>query len=291
VTLVAILVIVVVFDGDRTAVTKLATDRRAILTAGVAGLGLAGAAFWVLMARSFSSFLGIPQPDLTAIDAARQSWGKLPLRLEDLVGRFGWLDVSLPRAFTLTWGVAVVLLLLAGLCFGRARQRVALVAACVIVLAMPIAAEAYRASRYGFFWQGRYSLPFAVGVPLLAALAVANRRAIGRQVRIATVTVGASIAAFGQLLAHVTAMRRYITGTDAPFLDYLSTSTWRPPLPSWSLLALSILTAAAYAGWLALLATRPAPVTERGRPAATLGPLCSPACRSSSSTIGQPNTR
>jgi hypothetical protein len=291
VTLAVIGVIVWIFDGHRTTVVTLARDPRVVVAAGVTAVGLAGAALWIVVARSFDSFLGVPHPDLTPIDAAEQSFDKLPLRLEDLVGRFGWLDVSLPRVVPLVWGLAVVALVVVGLWCGRARQRGALVLACIAVLAMPIAAEAYRAPKYGFFWQGRYTLPIAVGVPILAALSIANRRKVAPRLVPSAIVACASIAACTHVVAHVVAMRRYITGADAPLLEYLAASTWDPPLPPWVLLGLCVIATVGWVAWLVVLAMTSAQATERAQPAATLGQLCSPASRSSSSTIGQPSTR
>lgn len=291
-TFAVIAVVVWIFDGDRPTAVTLTRDARAVVAAGITAVGVAGAVAWILLLRSFDSFLGIPQPDLTTADAAKQSLGKLPLRLEDLVGRFGWLDVSLPQVVTVVWGLAVVVLLIGGLWFGRGRQRVALVLATVTVLAMPIAAEAYRASKYGFIWQGRYTLPIAVGVPVLATLAVGQRPTVARRLAPTATVISASIAACTHVTAHVVAMRRYITGADAPLLEYLGESTWTPPLLSpWTLLVGCVIVFVGWAGWLVLLATRQVQASEPSHPAATLGRLCTPASRSSSSTIGQPSTR
>ena len=127
---------------------------------------------------------------------------------------------------------------------------------------------------------------------LLATLAVGQRPTVARRLAPTATVISASIAACTHVTAHVVAMRRYITGADAPLLEYLGESTWTPPLLSpWTLLVGCVIVFVGWAGWLVLLATRQVQASEPSHPAATLGRLCTPASRSSSSTIGQPSTR
>jgi hypothetical protein len=56
-----------------------------------------------------------------------------------------------------------------------ARDRVAIVVACVLGLVVPAALVAATLSTWGGNWQGRYALPFLVGVPLMACWSLPTR--------------------------------------------------------------------------------------------------------------------
>jgi hypothetical protein len=77
----------------------------------------------------------------------------------------------------------------------------------VAVVAVPVVLEARSISEVGYFWQGRYSLPLAVGLPLVAA---AGSRAAAR--RPAALLLIAVLAAC-HLVSYVIALGRYTVGT------------------------------------------------------------------------------
>lgn len=86
------------------------------------------------------------------------------------VGNFGWLDAPLPEFVTSAWfytGVAV-----AGLALLRSTvgARVALVVVALASYLLPIFIEAESLNATGVIWQGRYTLPLYVGIPILAAI-------------------------------------------------------------------------------------------------------------------------
>jgi hypothetical protein len=92
-----------------------------------------------------------------------------------LVGSLGWLDTALPPGSLIAWYGALGLLALTGL--GCARWREILILAVLVVgtVVIPIAAQVAEAKHFGIGWQGRYILAWAVGIPILAGLAVARR--------------------------------------------------------------------------------------------------------------------
>jgi hypothetical protein len=73
------------------------------------------------------------------------------------------------------WIVGIALVVALGLFFGSLRQKVAVVAVLAITYALPIAIETRELPTFGVAWQGRYTLPLAVGVPVVAALAAGRR--------------------------------------------------------------------------------------------------------------------
>ena len=96
--------------------------------------------------------------------------------LRQLVGVLGWLDTPVPDlALFLFW---IGLGALAALAF--LDDSVIALGATVAVAAMVVTAwilEIGQGATYGQYWQGRYSMPFFVGIPLL----LATRRGISRR--------------------------------------------------------------------------------------------------------------
>lgn len=72
-------------------------------------------------------------------------------------------------------GLFVVVLTL-GLRFGDARSRIALALVVACVLLFPYVTTVHSLDRYGAAWQGRYGLPVAMGIVVLAACALDRSR-------------------------------------------------------------------------------------------------------------------
>ena len=161
-----------------------------------------------------------------------------PLFLAQMVGLIGWNDVHIPAATTFLWYGTFIALLLAALVLGGRRERLILLAMAVLVVAFPVAFEGLTGGSYGVGWQGRYTLPLAVGVPLLAAEVLGRRlRAVdtaasGRAEalrgvpRMLSVTVGGTLGV-AYLCEVWWAWRRYAEGLG-------DTSTFVPGHPRWS---------------------------------------------------------
>ncbi len=101
---------------------------------------------------------------------------------------------------------------------------------------VPITIETARAQANNLVWHGRYTLPFAVGIPIIAGFTL--RAVEGSTINLrrfawwlGTGFVIAQVLAFGQ------ALRRYTTGVNGPVFSFWSSTPWSPPVPSWLLLA------------------------------------------------------
>jgi hypothetical protein len=91
--------------------------------------------------------------------------------LQNMIGDFGWLDAPAPPLTFVAWYLALGALLLPALAAVRpVRQRLALGLAIVGTAAAPVLLQLPTIVDSGLIWQGRYALPLAVGVPILAAL-------------------------------------------------------------------------------------------------------------------------
>lgn len=210
---------------------------RAVLLVGVAGVVLSlvaggGVILRILLNRS----------DASAAGTASSSFGVLPRYTEAMIGRLGWLDVFLPAPVMLGWYALIAIALIVGIGASR-RDGLAVSAVLGFVLLIPYL---YSVLYEELYIQGRYALPLAVGIPVLASAAVSTDDAAhlvnARMARIITWTV-----AVLSSVAFAVALRRFTVGHRSPWPDVFLEPTWSPPLPAFVLVG-------AYSALMAALA-------------------------------------
>jgi len=180
------------------------------------------------------SFLAVPVGGSTGA-VLRASLSQEYGWLRQMVGVFGWLDTPAPVATFAIWLAVLGLLLVAAVVTGR-RFGAPLAAVLGLCVAVPVAYQLKLAHTIGYFWQGRYLLPLAAGVPIIAGVAVGLSRGrihLGRR----GVTVAASFLALASFLAFAEALRRYTVGIHGRIL-FFTAARWEPPIPSVLLLVL-----------------------------------------------------
>ena len=94
---------------------------------------------------------------------------------DEMIGYFGWLVAKSPELTYAVWIAVIVIVVLLGLVFGGARQRLLLVGVLAATYLIPILIETRELPTFGLAWQGRYTLPLAAGVPLVAGFAAGRR--------------------------------------------------------------------------------------------------------------------
>jgi hypothetical protein len=164
--------------------------------------------------------------DVGLLDRVRLSAGRTPRYVRQTIGEFGWLDAPTPDLALALWLTVVCALVVLGLAAGTRRQTVALLLLLGLVVVVPVALEAAQSNAIGPFWQGRYQLPLALGVPLLAALACSRAPVESRRVSVVVLPA----LAVAHLASWAWVVRRYAVGLDGP-LDARSSTAWSPPLP------------------------------------------------------------
>jgi hypothetical protein len=179
-------------------------------------------------------FFGNPT-DLSTSETLRTSVGKSFAMLREMIAAFGWLDTFAPSFTYVAWLVGIGALVGLALLVGGRRLVVALGLLVALVVAVPVLLEAWQVRDIGFQWQGRYTLPLAAGVPLVAAFGATRSRVrdldTGRLVGVVVVGV-----AFAQWLAFAQALRRYSVGANGPILFFTVRPRWDPALPAFLLL-------------------------------------------------------
>lgn len=179
----------------------------------------------------------------------RDSLGTYWSQYREMIGNFGWLDTPTPMLTTLLWTVGLGLLVL--LCVAIASRRAVRLVVSLLLLsvAVPVAIDTSQARDIGIGWQGRWTLPFAVGVPILAALSIAwsRRRALFDRSRLPGVF--AVVLVVAQFLAFFQHLRRNAVGAGGPLTFWLD-AQWSPPVPSWLLLVGALTVLVALAAWI-----------------------------------------
>ena len=165
-------------------------------------------------------------PPLESLSAGRR---ELFRALDELFGRFGYLDVPLGAVGVAIWALLGAALVGAAALLARARERWALALAFAIALLVPIYVFAAITRFTGFGLQARHVLAIIVILPLVAGELVrrhAPRLGVSRaREGFAAVAVGAGAI---QLLAWWVNSRRYAVGTDGPWW-FPSSAQWSPP--------------------------------------------------------------
>jgi hypothetical protein len=217
---------------------------RALLSSGAFRLGAALSLvtggftlFWVI-ARDSLLQQDVPiYADLPLHSAVLISMEKSDNEFREMIGVFGWRDTDSPGVVYVVFTVLLGVLLLMSLNRATARQllAVATLAAGVVLLPPVLELREYQSS--AFAWQGRYTLPIAVGVPLLLGFLADQRSAMTAEGAPETTPRHARrvvvLFAVGLVVVHVAAflgaLNRNVHGVGGFW--FVTKAGWVPPLP------------------------------------------------------------
>jgi Predicted membrane protein (DUF2142) len=247
---VAVIGLVLLILTTRSGLRALARSRRVWAWGAVFGACSAFQIWWYVYGQPLTHFVGTPVEASTP-SLVRTSLGKSGEVLREMVGVFGWLDTRAPGVTFFIWIVALGGIAALAIALASRRFVWALLAATAATVVLPVIVESAGAHEAGFIWQGRYSLPLAVGVPIVAGIGVGSSGSAKRLARRLGVVIAAALAV-GQILAYAQALRRYAVGADGPpwFFPH---ARWEPPVPS-LVLILGYSLATAVAMWWIVLA-------------------------------------
>ena len=240
--------------AGRNRVAALARMRSARPWALFAGFCFLAQLVWVVWQRPFDYQIGEPA-EQTGLAIVRIGIGHGSELVRQMIGVFGWLDAPAPYASILVVLLAVGALLGLSFVLGSPRALVVVGLAVFATWLIPIVLESAKASDNGFIWQGRYTLPLAVAIPILAGIVCRFDLALTRSANRAAAIIAAGLIA-GQALAFGEALRRYAVGTPGA-IWFFTGARWNPPVPS---LLLVVVYVAALAGVVVWCRPRPVPV-------------------------------
>jgi Predicted membrane protein (DUF2142) len=149
---------------------RFLSSRSAHVVLGCAAVAAVVMAAWTLTFRSYQTFSDFyPQPG-GLVHAARASLDQQPRLFQEMLAYLGWLSLRPPLVAEVCWTLAV-LALVAIVVVSNRRAGLVVLFGCVLAVALPFAVivATYRDKNVEG-WQGRYTLPLAVGVALLAVV-------------------------------------------------------------------------------------------------------------------------
>ena len=149
--------------------TRRALARCRTVQCGALGAALlaAGSLLWTRLTPMELVSLGSAHPHF--LKAARLTLDLAPRHLREMLFSYDWAEVQIPMLACVLL-TATLTLLLAPLLADR-RYAPPLLAMGFGVVAIPVLLQGYEMHRLGMIWQGRYLLPYATGLLLLAGFA------------------------------------------------------------------------------------------------------------------------
>ena len=227
--LLAAIVAILVIAAPWARVRALVTDRRMWLPAGLVVAATMGAVVWLV-----ANPLG-PGGDKAVVVYGRRDMITVPLRrlgviYEQMIGLFGWLDTRPPSIVRLGWTAAIAILVLLGVTRGPRRLAVATAAAAVASLGVYVGLEGSLLRQTGPIFQGRYILPLAMGIVVLAGRGIDETSPALRRRLLPVLGIVVGLAAAAHLVAIWFGARRFAVGTDGP-VWFVGDARWQPAIP------------------------------------------------------------
>jgi hypothetical protein len=236
--------------SDRAGLRNLVRSNWARLWAAlVAGASVAQIAWNIVVKPLDVSRSGKPIVHAGASEILRNTLGATFFRYREMVGNFGWLDTTTPAATWALWTAVLALVFFAALFWVTRRQLVVLLGLVLAVIVVPVVIESFTYGQAAASWQGRYTLPIAVGIPILAAVSLASTDR-GRELIIGRVvlTIGAFLGV-AQLFAFAQNLRRYTVGYGGG-LQFWRHPQWSPPVSPLLLTIVYAVAVGAFVAWL-----------------------------------------
>jgi hypothetical protein len=242
----AIILLVLLGLAGRLGVRALRASRAVWAWGAVVGVCVIGQLTWIVWVDALNphNFLGAPTHE-DGFALARTAIGHSSVEFREMIGVFGWNDTPAPTLTFLMWVAALGGLAALAVAFGRRRDVVAMLVAGVATAVVPVVLFVRQSGFAG--WQGRYTMPLAVGVPVLAALAL--RGTALRNARGAAVVLVGGALGVGHVLAFAQNLRRYTVGL-AGTVWFWTQEQWSPPVSSLLLVIAFVVATACWVTWM-----------------------------------------
>jgi hypothetical protein len=222
---------------------------------------------WNVIVGSLDVTLSEQKPaDIETAELIRVTLGATIARYRDMIGTFGWLDTPSPAITWIPWTIGIAFLFFGAVLWANRRFAASLLGLLGAVILVPVVLEsATYHDAGGFSWQGRYTLPLAVGIPILAAIALASTER-GRQLVTPRLLLAIGVVAgVGHVFAFAQNLRRYTVGYYGP-IQFWKGSEWAPPAPSLLLTVAYAVAVGAFLVWLLAAVPKASQGGAPGRP-------------------------
>jgi hypothetical protein len=263
----ALIALAMLAISNRVALQTLARSRRARIWGLAVGASFVAQLGWDVLAKPLDvSRSGHAPVHLATAEIIRITTGQTFYRYWEMIGWFGWLDTPSPALNWMSWTFALAFLVIIAVLWTTRRQVVVLLSLTAATIVVPIVIESATYSDAGApTWQGRYTLPLAVGVPIVAAFALSSSER-GRQLttRRLVLSIGA-VLGVAQIIAFAQNLRRYTVGHIGA-LQFWSHAKWSPPLPAIVITLAFIALIIAFEWWLLTVVPRSADGGDKDAP-------------------------
>lgn len=208
-----------------TVIRRLLRERGLQMAALVIAIATLSQIVWNVLIKPVDTGTSV---DVSRYELIRNTIGRSGFFYDSMIGNFGWLTVHAPYLTIVVWTAAIGLVLALGLAVSSRRASIALLLVAGATALLPLVSEYREVPIIGPFWQGRYTLPLAVGVPIVAsyligASSIGARLARSRLALVVGIALGA-----GHFLGFAQTLRRFTVGSNGPF-RYWSGASWAPP--------------------------------------------------------------
>lgn len=226
-----------------TVIRRLLRERGLQMAALVIAIATLSQIVWNVLIKPVDTGTSV---DVSRYELIRNTIGRSGFFYDSMIGNFGWLTVHAPYLTIVVWTAAIGLVLALGLAVSSRRASIALLLVAGATALLPLVSEYREVPIIGPFWQGRYTLPLAVGVPIVAsyligASSIGARLARSRLALVVGIALGA-----GHFLGFAQTLRRFTVGSNGPF-RYWSGAPWGPPFGA---LPVTLAFVAVLVGWL-----------------------------------------
>ncbi len=229
----------------------------AVAVAVATGLAIA----WTLGTDSLAFVRNLPNPFVhdSYPTIMRAIFGRTWSYVVEMLGGFNPRNTHASLGLLILVGGCLLSLVIVAFVRGSGRARLAMALLVVGTVLAPVVLASLHARTDGIIWQGRYVLPLAAGLPLIAGLAGASMRrdrSSSRSSRLmALVLVTAMLLA--QLVALYGLLRRFAVGDAGPLdLTLKPPGAWTPPIPSIVVIAGAAVATMAALAWFLWLVDR-----------------------------------
>jgi Predicted membrane protein (DUF2142) len=245
---------IVVSSANRAGVANLARSNWARAWAVLVVLCGGAQLAWTTSVDSFDfTRTEFGQLDFPLTSIVRITFGGTFLRYEEMIGAFGWIETRAPALTYVVWtaGIGLLVLLAVAWCARRYVAAVAVLLAATVLVPVALESAVFNESG-GYGWQGRYTLPLAIGVPILAAFGLSLTERGRQLIQSRLVLVIGAALAVSYVLAFVQNLRRYTAGPESE-LQFWKVADWSPPVSSLILMPLFCIVVVAFVWWMLAL--------------------------------------
>lgn len=245
--LVVVILVLCILAAPWRRTVDLFRDRRSWWALGASVLACIAATAWILGADALpegSGAVGIPLRENVF-----RTLGLTSAYVQQLFVALGWLDVGVPLWVIFLFVSTVAVLVFLAWAAGSLRDRLGIAGAATVTFLMPVLTHAVQADKIGYFWQGRYAFPIAIGILLVAGFALSERDPLPSWFTINLVATVSTAVVAAQVVVFYSNLHRYASGFEGGWV-LTEPLSWSP-VPA---VGFTLLYAAAWAAAVILVA-------------------------------------